>query len=141
MKLNWIKNNTFVKFFTDRDRLQDSGKSRPRNRRETLRRLKKEGGDLDGDGDSEAAMDDFADQLAEKMLQEGGDVDVDIDDEDEDNFDDFDDEDFEDFEKSSSDFDFLLWSSLLCLFSSSLLYLSSSSLLYWSSSSLLCLSS
>lgn len=68
----------FVKYFSDRDRLQDSGLSRPRRRRGR-------GGEEEKDADdSDEAMDEFADQLAEKMLKEGGDVDVDVDDEDED---------------------------------------------------------
>ncbi len=71
----------FVKFFADRSRLEESGKSRPRSRKEALRRLRK-GEDEQNDGeDSEAAIDDFADQLAEKMLKEN-DADVDIDDDD-----------------------------------------------------------
>lgn len=67
----------FVKFFADRSRLEDSGKSRPRSRKEALRKLKN--GQDDNDEDSEAAMDDFADQLAETMLKEN-DADADVDD-------------------------------------------------------------
>eukprot|EP01036_Dinobryon_divergens_P027227 gene27227-35958_t len=67
----------FVKFFADRSQLEDSGKSRPRSRKEALRKLK----DGQDDEDSEAAIDDFADQLAETMLKEN-DADVDVDDDD-----------------------------------------------------------